>query len=284
MIVKTGSFAALALLALSASALADDTTQSSTTTVEAAAPSLADHIALSYWCNWHGPSVGQPNSYVPNWNSDTPSVSNNNGGTTNGTLFGENVITAGYKFTPDRSVTFNLDVLSPFARGDAPVLANSYVSLRDKKFIKSGPWTQDVALRMYVPTASSYQKNGMIVAPALVDQISYDTGDWTFAAWNRARVYTYSNAPDGALQWTVDIAPNANWQFSKTVAATMWIDMIQLYQKKGGDVTNMFADVEPGINWDVTPNISLNPYLNIYPNSMTATATSINLLITAKAL
>jgi len=268
-----------AVMALSTAALADET---STTTVSTAAPSLTDKIQLSYWGNWHGPSIGEPNSYIPF--SDHPNGEAVNRANSTDVLYGENVFTLGYKFTPERIAAFNFDVATYVAQGKSSKLLNSYASLRDKKMFQTAGINHDMMLRLYVPTGSSAVTGsgaGMIVAPAVVDNATIDVGSWTLGAWSRARYYVATGAD--SMLWTFDFAPNANWQFSKTVAATLWIDLFQLSQLRRGKVDNLYADVEPGINWDVNQYVSINPYLNIYPNSLTANATSINVLVTAKA-
>ena len=56
--------------------------------------------------------------------------------------------------------------------------------------------------------------------------------------------------------------PYLNYQMTSTLAATVWTDLIQLSQARADrflSMTNAPIDIEPGINWDVTPSISLNP-------------------------
>jgi hypothetical protein len=82
------------------------------------------------------------------------------------------------------------------------------------------------------------------------------------------------------------MAPNANYQITKSFAATMWIDAIQVTRKRHTGIfsgmNNPEMDIEPGVNWDVTPFLSLNPFLNIYPGKMTMSATSLQMVLAGK--
>lgn len=272
------AFTAMAVMYAGQMARADET---STTSVEAVQPSLTDKIELNLWSNTHGPSIGTPNSLIPVATGVAPKGSDST--SYQDIVYAENVITTGWKFTPEKSAEFNTDIFTYFGQGKNPELVNSYASIRDRKLFKTAGINHDVMLRMYVPTAvhQAYQVPGLITAPALVDNATYDVGNWTLGLWQRYRWYFTTSA--SSIQWTIDWAPNANWQFSKKVAATLWIDAIQLSQKKGSGVINQYMDIEPGINWDITPKIAVNPYLNLYPQSLTANATSINVLLTAHA-
>lgn len=94
-----------------------------------------------------------------------------------------------------------------------------------------------------------------------------------------------ANSPDNVRTYKLYFGPNANFQFSKTLAATLWVD-IEFNHNRG---TGFFAydnvpvDIQPGINWDISKNISINPVLNIYPSNMTLAATSLKANIVAKA-
>ena len=64
----------------------------------------------------------------------------------------------------------------------------------------------------------------------------------------------------------------------------MWVDAYQPVIANGV-VSSDPLDIEPGVSIDITKNINLNPYLNIYPGAKNLIdATSINMIVTAKLL
>jgi hypothetical protein len=270
---KNWALAIAAMAVMSAGQLAS-AEETSTTSVQTAAPSLTEKLIVNYWGNWRGPSVGTPNSYTPLPTGEVPSQDANDG-----VLWAENVANLGYKFNATQNLTYAFAWQTALAQGEGSALLNHYVGLRDKKMFQTGPVNHDMQLRIYVPTSDAAQAQGMITAPAIVDNATMDIGNVTIGLWNRVR-YQFS---DTGREWMLEVAPNANWQFSKTVAATLWIDFIQYQKVRGKTPSNAFVDVQPGINWDITPAISVNPYLNFYPNSLTADTTSVNLIISARA-
>jgi hypothetical protein len=54
--------------------------------------------------------------------------------------------------------------------------------------------------------------------------------------------------------------------------------------KTWGGPHNDYADVEPGFNWDITPRISINPYVNIVPGSASWATSSLNFNLSVKYL
>jgi len=47
-------------------------------------------------------------------------------------------------------------------------------------------------------------------------------------------------------------------------------------------MNNPDMDIEPGVNWDITPYLSFNPFLNIYPGTPTINASSLQAVIAGK--
>lgn len=90
-----------------------------------------------------------------------------------------------------------------------------------------------------------------------------------------------------ARTYKIYFAPTASYQISKRVAATLWIDLISAARNRGtgffSGLKNAPIDIEPGISWDITDYLTVNPQLNIYPETPTLAATSIQMNVIAKA-
>jgi hypothetical protein len=82
------------------------------------------------------------------------------------------------------------------------------------------------------------------------------------------------------------MAPNANYQITKSFAATVWVDAIQVIRKNHtgffSGMNNPDMDIEPGVNWDINQYLSFNPFLNIYPSHPTLNATSFQAVLAGK--
>ena len=96
-----------------------------------------------------------------------------------------------------------------------------------------------------------------------------------------------SSSPSNAPTYRVYLAPYANYQLTKRVAATLWIDLLNATRRAGtGLISGLQAgtvDIEPGLNFDITDKISINPVLNLYPGHLTLASTSIMAFLSAKA-
>ena len=97
---------------------------------------------------------------------------------------------------------------------------------------------------------------------------------------------TTSSSPADVRTYKAYVAPNLSYQVSKTFAATLWVDWIQAVRSRGtpffGGAENYYMDIEPGFNWDITNNISINPILNLYPANLSWASTSIQATIVAR--
>jgi hypothetical protein len=95
-----------------------------------------------------------------------------------------------------------------------------------------------------------------------------------------------ASAASDVRTYKIYAAPTLNYQLAKNLAATLWVDLVQASRYGGTSAFNLAndpIDIEPGINWDITKNISLNPILNIYPSNPTIATTSFQAFIVAKA-
>jgi hypothetical protein len=209
----------------------------------------------------------------------------------------ENVVTAGYKFNKDTS----LAILAHFYYYPGPKPANTssgfqnldpIIQFEQKNLINSNGLKLTGRLWFEIPV-SSYDRPlpaNNLTAITTTGILSYDVGKTglTVGLWGYLRGYIASaSTPDTARSYKIYLAPNVNYQFSKKVAATLWVDLIQATRNGNtgfiSGMTNDNMDVQPGINWDITKNISLNPYFNIYPGNLTLKATSFQANLSARA-
>jgi hypothetical protein len=132
--------------------------------------------------------------------------------------------------------------------------------------------------------------NGLATAITAVFNARHEAlmSNLTVGVYSYVRAYiptsdTHANAPSN----TVVAAPYGNFQVNDRLAVTLWVDLLSVTRNYG---TGFFSglktgvvDIEPGISWDITKNITINPFLNIYPSNPTLASTSIQASIIAKA-
>lgn len=241
--------------------------------------SLREKLALNYWGAYYGPSVGGPNDFTPNYDGSSGDVQ-----------YLDGVITAGYRPTKKTLVGVGIpQIYTPFRESKGITTNNLFVKLSDSEVINRGRFKVGLGSRFYVPTNSDSRKSGFFSGIRFEQNTTYDFRKipLTVGLFTYERPYFYNSKATSGTPLTLYGAPYANYQFSQRLAATLWVDLIQLKQSKGqsiGDMPNAPVDIQPGVNWDVNDNLSLNPYLNLYPGNLTADASSLGLIVSAKVL
>ena len=250
------------------------------TVTAAPAMGVLDHLALAYWGVYYGPSLSKMDQNTP-----TPT------GDSGGAQYIDGYFTLGARPTKSTLVGVGLPLTFTPVMGQGAKIPDMFVKVQDSKLISSGGFNMNGFVRFYAPTTGTSQSNNMIVSPRLEQVSTYDFANSRveIGAYTFIRPYFYAGnagSPD-ATQLALDVSPFLNFTLTPTVQATLWTDIIQMTSPRSGSalaLINQETDVEPGVNWDITPKLSINPYINIYPGNMSLSATSIGMVIAAKAL
>lgn len=281
----------LLFLLLSSVSYADSTTTSSTDASSDVMSVLKEKMALTYFGIYRGASLSSPgNSLQPN---------------TDGTLDPtspqslETYLTTGYKINKDVVIGLSNHFYAsplgmPATNGTVVEMLDPSIVISKAKWINTNGFTVKGLLFVELPvTYNDYlRKHQMLATVSPTLNMNYDLPGSSLSIG----LYTYIKAyvPSGDTNdingpyksYKIYGAPNANYQLSKTLSATMWIDLVQVTRSTGtgfiSGMDNFTADVEPGINWEFIPGFNFNPMLNIYPATPTMAATSIQAVITGK--
>lgn len=249
------------------------------TSTKDAAPSLKDRLALNYWGIYFGPSVGSASDYNPSYDGTAGDVQNLDG-----------VITAGYRPTKQRLIGIGIpQIYTPFREEKGLIISNVFVRLSDSEVIRRGKFKVGLGSRVYLPTKSDSRNAGFVTGVRFEQNVTYDVPGvpLTLGLFTYERPYFYNSKASKGNPLTLYGAPYANYLLTQRLAATLWIDLVQLKQAKGqsvSDMRNFPVGVQPGISWDVNDKLSLNPYLNMYPGNLTADSSSLGLIVSAKVL
>jgi hypothetical protein len=284
----------LGLMALGAAAMADDTTaalpaQQSTTEI---APSTYDKIAekvgLTYFGIYRGASVSTATSRLQ------PNIQGNPD--PEEPISFENYVTAGYKPAKDWLIGAQAHfMLFPSGMNmntgmDAQALDPSIV-ISKANLVDTHGLKLKLSLYTYIPMTSpdllNKYKEATSIAPTF--NLSYDVPKTALNLGLYGYVQGFvptAATVDGARTWRIVAAPYGSYALTKSVQATLWFDFVSLKRYQGSaffaGAKNDPMDIEPGINWDITPYISVNPILNIYPSNPTLAATSVQAVLVGK--
>ncbi len=298
-----GVLAAGMLLAmgLSGSALADESvaqvgTVSTTTAGSTVLDTLKEKANLSLWSYYRGGALtGLGDAYQPGVDGAADATSPQSI---------EGLVTAGYKFDKDNSLNIvphffvfpgknegSPGIKSPSVGLDAQML-DPAIQFTRANLINSDGFKLKLSSYVFLPvTSNELRRTAVATALEQAFNLSYDAPSTrlTLGWYGYLKGYIASaDSPDNVRSYKLVGAPYANYQLTPKLAATVWVDLIGSIRQRGSEgfiagMQNSDADIEPGFNWDITDTISLNPFLNIYPNNPTMAATSLQAVLTAKA-
>jgi hypothetical protein len=292
------SICGLLILASSSMALADSSAAAPAGSSETSSAStwdrVADHTALTYFGIYRGGSVNDPG------NSLQPRIDGSPDPTSPQSL--ESYITTGYRFDKDMYVGvvthffyFPVGNLSDPKAGtgmDAQMLDPALVFSKAKLVDNGNGLTIKGLITATLPLTSPdiLRTQGLAtgISPTMV--LSWDVPKTKLNLGLYGYVTGYvpsATAAANARMYKIYAAPNGSYSLTKTVSATMWVDLIQATNTADkpfiSGMSNYTADIEPGISWDITPKLTINPMLNIYPGNPTLAATSFQAVIIGKA-
>jgi hypothetical protein len=274
---KTGALLgtlAAATSLIASSAMAD----TSSTTLSATAPRLIDKITASYWGAYSGPSVGSPSRKT--LDSDTAELTDIQNL--------DSTLTVGYKLkNPDMSLNANYRfIYKPMTAEEGTMdlqTKDPWLSFKHNKLVHMGNLNMSADLRGYIPVGTGRGK--IVTGIRSTQTTTYDIpktrltlGTYTIERANWLR----EGSP--VENFNLDLAVLANYQMTSTLALTGWSDLLQYDIKIGTDLANKPVDVALGVNWDITPNFSVNPQFTFFPQSVTLDNTTIGAIISAKFL
>lgn len=80
--------------------------------------------------------------------------------------------------------------------------------------------------------------------------------------------YNWFGSQGYGYDFEIYLGPNLSFQLSSTVAFTLLYEMgmSHVFGDPIGVFLNDGTDLEPGLSWAITPNLVINPYLNLFPN------------------
>jgi hypothetical protein len=250
----------------------------STTSVTAKAPKLIDKVVASYWGAYAGPSVTNPTRVTTDVDA---------GGLMTNDSFQnlDSTLTAGWRINPTTSLTGNYRfIYVPMTdNGQDFITKDPWVALKRNKLINVGNFNLDADLRAYVPVQNSGKMNTAIRS----------TQTATYAIPNsRLTLGTYTILRANFLKEAEKPLPNAqaylsgfgNYQLTPTLAATLWSDIVQLDYSFNKDLQNKLVLVSLGMNWDITPKVSVNPSFNFFPGNATLERTTVGMILSASIL
>ncbi|MBI1860593.1 MAG: hypothetical protein HYR96_06725 [Deltaproteobacteria bacterium] len=225
---------------------------------------VLERVRAKYWTKYSG---------APLANLGSPFTTGLDGSTNSKNQNGDNLVTLGYQinstFRPGIGVPFNF---LPITR-DVIQVKPIYVGLTDFTILEAGNLTVHGDARVYLPigdvAALQDVRTGFRASQLVLYRIP--DSNWLVGSSSYVRTYKYGDNGNGFRpDLEVFVSPFASYRMTDRLYAVLWADVLQLTHSYGEGVglTNALMDIQPGIRWDVTESIQVNPYVNIIPGAL----------------
>lgn len=254
---------------------AEEAASTSTATSAATGRSIMDQLYLSYFATFHGPNLDNPGSSrtVKNDGTLDPKSSVNFDGD----------ITAAYLVAPSIGVGPYIPFLASPVRGNGLTLGDVGIKLFDKKTVNSNGFTLATNIILQAPTSDYSQDRKMQYGIKTTPSIRYVFPNSRFStgAFTEAKAYVGAKKGKDFKLWA---GPWVNYKVSPNFSLNMLYEMEADHfpGKPDFDFTSVLTDLQPGVVWNITPKVLVNPFLQIYTGEkITVGRTAIGAVVSA---
>ncbi len=254
-----------------------------TATAETVAPRLVDKLSLTIAGAFSGPSVASITG-----NSVNPaSVTVDGNGKEDRNIFMETTVRGGYKVTDAVTVAAAAVFNYTPVRGQDVEFLDPYVRVSHSKLL-TGPVALSGDLRFYIPTSTGAISADRILGIRNTLSATYAVPNtrWTLGLDTILRGRFYGEgARAGAESVLAYASPNASFQITPTLAASAFAEFVAHTTNASlTDFSSLGTYFGPGLSWDVTPSINVNPYLYFQNFRVNSESTIFAMNLSAKIL
>lgn len=280
-LLSVSSFAASTATSMTvpASPVPSATTNKSTATVEAPSrKSYLDDFSANLFTNYHGASLTDLSS--PYTLDRTGKVNK----TFKSNL--DSTFTAAYLFTKDIGLGADVPFLLIPSYGQNFVIGDIGVKAFNRKTISGQGFTLATNFTVQAPTSESSKNRHMTLGLKATPNVRYIVPHSSFVigAWTEAKAYLGVTSGKTFKLWA---CPYVGYNITDNFGLNLSYEMEahHLFGKSALDFTNYQTDLMPGVVWKITPQLMLNPYVQIYTgNKITLENTGLGALLNATLL
>lgn len=215
-------------------------------------------FVMNYTNIFYGPSVQNPTSYQPQ-SDGTPDPTR--------PIFMKNFLSAAYAISDPMAITATAywwyrPVLGQSLTMQDPFIRVSYASIVHTQ------WGLDLYsdLRVHAGVTPDSRAANFLTGFQNFSYLTYQPNNWRFIAALRASARYNVYGTDGyGTDEEYYLAPEVNFRIHPKFALTLLYEMGASHQHgdKPSYITNDGTDLEPGLEWDPTPDVVVNPYLTL---------------------
>lgn len=219
--------------------------------------SFFSHFNMNYFGVFFGPSIKSPSSYQP----DTPGVTD-----TKRPVILKNFLGLNYNIDGQYSAGVTAYWTYRPVLGQQLEMQDPFVRFADNSIFQVGNLNLYGDVRVHLPVSAISRANHLFGGIQTVSALTFEIPDTrlTAALYGSARTNFYGKNGFGN-DIEVYLSPNLTYQLSPKVALTLMYEMqaSHTFGGKAFSFNNDGTDLQPGVSWDITPTLNVNPYLNI---------------------
>jgi hypothetical protein len=224
---------------------------------DAEGANILKKINANYFGILYGPSVRDPSSYQPRAEG---------GADTNKPVIVKNFLNLGYNITNEVAVTGSAYWLWQPVMKQQMQLQDPFVRVSHNSIWSTEQFNLYGDLRFHFPVTTVSRENQLHFGVQSVQVLTYAVpgSRLTLGTYGSVRVNSFGGQGYGK-DLELYIAPNVAYQVAPTVALTVLYEMqsSHYYGDSSFPLVNDGSDLEPGISWDISPSLMLNPYLHV---------------------
>ncbi len=235
-------------------------------------PSLREKIRLSAVYD------GQTAALTNIASAEAPSVSGAHSGmATPHRLF----VNMAYQLNPQMTLMPTIGALANGSVESTPgrvVLDTPYITLSHNSLVKQGSYNLAGQVRSYLPLSESFRSKNLLNVVRFTQIQSYTlTGTpWALGLASYVQGYFYSQTATNSPRLKTYLSPSANYQLKQNVALGVLYEMsaAQTQGMSWNGFSSTGTDLEPYVNWDISPALNLNAYLDLKTGGRVSASTT----------
>ena len=238
-----------------------------------------DPYSINYFGILYGPGLKNTSSYQA---TPTGEVDPNR------PVLVKNYLALGYNFTPDLILAGTAYWLWKPLAGQQAYMRDPYLRLGYDGIVRTDSLDLYTDLRVHFAVSNDSRDQDMLAGIQSFQILSYilPNAKTTLFLYSSQRVNIFGKQGFGN-DLELYLGPAVHYRVAPTVSLTLLYEMQanHVFGDKPFKFVNDGTDLEPGVSWDITQNLNVNPYLNFYPgNKMNFETTSFGMLMSWKLM
>ncbi|MFZ9595474.1 MAG: hypothetical protein ACO3A2_05290 [Bdellovibrionia bacterium] len=214
-------------------------------------------LSVDLFSIFYGPSFKNPTSHLPNADGRPDP---------NRTVGLRNFLSLGYQLSPEVAVSGTAFwTMEPYSNTKV-ALQDPFVKVSDSSLWREGGWNLYGDLRTHFGMTPSSRESDLLFALQSVQGLSYEFAEtgWVLGVYGSEKSNVFGKYGVG-YDLELYVAPHIHYAVSPTLMLSLLYEvrLSHLFGDPVGELTSGGTDLEPGVTWNLSPSLMLNPYLTL---------------------